>query len=144
MLAEAHASYTPEKAEATHEATPPTPMPTVQVPTAFPPSGLEPMMGAFALYMSAMQSNPAGMPIPPPPIPGELVDEEDDFDEDDDDTEDEVDDAAPDVPGVPGVPDVPVPGVIALAAADPGFEAALPEQLRPILRSLMGKPRGES
>ncbi|MDI1444708.1 hypothetical protein [Polyangium sp. 6x1] len=89
------------------------------------------MATAFALYLSTLQSNPYGVP-PPAPAAEPLVPDEEEDDDDDDADGDLPEDGST----------VAMPGVIAMAAADSEFETTLPEELRPILRALMGKPGG--
>ena len=91
---------------------------------------------------------PPGFPALPPPLPfmagggfvpplaGIAPDDEDDGEDDGDDDVDEGDegDEGDEHPAPPAVP-----AVIAMAAADPEFEAVVPEELRPILRAVLGK-----
>ncbi|MDI1450768.1 hypothetical protein [Polyangium sp. 6x1] len=93
-------------------------------PPGFPASPPFDPMTAFALMSGG------GFPLPL----SSTADPPDDDDDDDDESDDEgVEESATTTA---------VPGVIAMAAADPAFEAALPEELRPMLRALLGKPGG--
>ncbi|MDI1484335.1 hypothetical protein [Polyangium sp. y55x31] len=138
MLADLHASQPPnplaQDPSAMAVAPPlvqPPGIPALQGPlTGMPSVPPVDMATAFALYLSTLQPNPYGVP----PMAAAAEPRERDEEEDDDD------DADGDLPEDGST--VAMPGVIAMAAADPEFEATLPEELRPILRALMRKPGG--